>query len=234
MQRKEKRYYKVGEKVWVKEENALGVITDLDIRPSENTFQAVVEVGAKEMKVNLWEIDKNKRTVFKHKRKSQPTLLFAKINPNSDAKIPSKEEENGGYDLYPSFEENFMVLQPHSVTLIPTGIASSVKDDWVLIVKERGSTGVKGMSVRAGVVDSGYRGEIFVALNNTTDKPIIIAKKDAIIETDSEVVVYPYEKAIAQLLMLPVPKVYVKEISYDKLKEIPSKRGAGKLGDSGK
>ena len=47
-------------------------------------------------------------------------------------------------------------------------------------------------------------------------------------------IVYPYTKAIAQLVVHEVPKMNVKEISYDELKEIPSKRGSGSLGSSGK
>lgn len=48
------------------------------------------------------------------------------------------------------------------------------------------------------------------------------------------IIVYPYEKAIAQLLVIPVPKVDVEEYTYEELKAIPSKRGMGALGSSGK
>lgn len=118
--------------------------------------------------------------------------------------------------------------------MIPTGIASSVTEDFALIAKERGSTGTKAMAVRSGVVDSGYRGEIFIVINNTGDRPVIIAKDVEKYENHSDAIVYPYTKAIAQLMLVNVPKARVKEISYDELKNIPSKRGEGKLGDSGK
>lgn len=241
MNRTEKRYYKVNEKVFVKELKAIGEIKSLNIQPKQNVYKATVEVTRVEgdatitttREYDLWEIDKNKRTLFKMKRKSNPTILFAKVRET--AKIPTKEVENAGYDVYADFEQGYMVLGTNTVKLIPTGIASSVLDDWALIVKERGSTGVKGMSVRAGIVDSGYRGEIFVALNNTSEQPIIIAKEGATLPEWSEgLVIYPYEKAIAQLLLVPVPKAFTKEITYDELKAIPSKRGEGALGSSQK
>lgn len=83
-------------------------------------------------------------------------LYWAKVR--EDAQIPSKRQEDAGYDLYPCFEEDFMRIDPLHTVLIPLGVASAFDDNYVLFLKERGSTGVKGMSVRAGVIDSGYRG----------------------------------------------------------------------------
>ena len=128
--------------------------------------------------------------------------------------------------------------------MIPTGIASAFSDDYVMVLKERGSTGTKGMAIRCSVVDSGFRGEWFVPINNTTDNFIIISKigrnelkelkLDDLIPLNSTTTVYPYSKAIGQALLLPVPKVKVKEVSYEDLKEIESSRGTGALGSSGK
>ena len=47
-------------------------------------------------------------------------------------------------------------------------------------------------------------------------------------------VFYPYEKAIAQALVIPVPVVDVEEYTYEELKATPSSRGLGALGSSGK
>ena len=49
-----------------------------------------------------------------------------------------------------------------------------------------------------------------------------------------DVIVYPYTKAIAQALIVPVPKTKVEEVSYDELKNIASERGMGALGSSNK
>ena len=48
-------------------------------------------------------------------------------------------------------------------------------------------------------------------------------------------IIYPYSKAIAQLIVHEVHnEVEPKEISYEELQSIPSKRGTGSLGSSGK
>lgn len=192
-------------------------------------------------------------------------LYFAKVNPN--AIIPTKEKENAGYDIYACFNKDFLVIPPHSTKLIPTGIASAISDKYYLGVAERGSTGKIGMKYSAGVIDSGYRGEIFIGLSNINDVPIVISKltreeleenygkigygetiymteeeyEDLIYLEDYEeynnltCIIYPYSKAIAQLIVHEVHnEVEPKEISYEELQSIPSKRGTGSLGSSGK
>lgn len=158
------------------------------------------------------------------------TVKFAKTREN--AKIPTKRFEDAGYDIYACFDENEMIIPPHQTVMIPTGIASACDIDYCFILKERGSTGTKGIAQRCGVIDSGYRQEWFVPITNTTEKTIIISKnKDSEI---SNAIIYPYEKAICQALVLPIPYVEVEEYTYEELKAIPSERGMGSLGSSGK
>ena len=192
-------------------------------------------------------------------------LYFAKVNPN--AIIPTKEKENAGYDIYACFDDDYLIIPPHSTKLVPTGIASAISDKYYLGVAERGSTGKIGMKYSAGVIDSGYRGEIFIGLSNINDVPIVISKltreelaenygkigygetiymteeeyEDLIYLEDYEeydnltCIIYPYSKAIAQLIVHEVHnEVVSKEISYEELQSVPSKRGTGSLGSSGK
>ncbi len=191
-------------------------------------------------------------------------LVFAKVRP--DAIIPTKEDENAGYDIYANFEKDYIIIPPNSTKLISTGIASAVSEKYYLQVHERGSTGSKGMKYSAGVIDSSYRGEIFIALSNINSVEVIISKlrKEELINkyairdkinnniilvygngsvyaylfnndnSSREAIIYPYEKAIAQLVVHEVPKMNVQEISYEELQKIPSKRGIGVLGSSGK
>lgn len=166
-------------------------------------------------------------------------IKFAKVRP--DAKIPSKRDEDMGFDIYACFDEDFMVINPHETKLIPTGIASTCSADYGFLVFERGSTGSKGIARRCGVIDSGYRNEWFIGLTNTTDKVMFISKLTEIDtyghyygDTMPESFVYPYSKAIAQALVIPVPKASVEEITYEELQGIASERGLGALGSSGK
>lgn len=86
------------------------------------------------------------------------------------------------------------------------------------------------------VIDSGYRGEWFVALTNHNDKDVYISKNGLALPSwnMNDAIVYPYEKAIAQAMVVPVPKINIEEISYEELKAISSERGTGKLGSSNK
>lgn len=164
-------------------------------------------------------------------------LLFAKVKPN--ATIPSKRDEDGCYDIYACFNEDYIEIMPGEIKLIPTGIASAFDSKYRVGVRERGSSGTKGLSFRAGQIDSGYRGEWFIPINNTSNKLIVIAKKEyiernAFLLESEYITVYPYEKGICQAALEQVPNVNVKEITYDALKRISSERGTGKLGSSGK
>lgn len=104
----------------------------------------------------------------------EDALLFAKVRP--DAIIPSKEDENAGYDIYANFKEDFIVIPSFTTKLIPTGIASAINKKYYAQLEERGSTGSKGIKRSCGVIDSGYRSEWFVALTNTNNLDIVISK----------------------------------------------------------
>ena len=129
---------------------------------------------------------------------------------------------------------------PHETKMIPSGIASVIPEDYVFILEERSSTGIKGISQRCGVIDSGYRGSWGIPLTNTNDIPVIISKikdkeeiAEEILGTD-KFILYPYEKAISQAVLLPVPRTNIEEISYEELQTYKSERGTGRLGSSGK
>lgn len=160
-------------------------------------------------------------------------IYFAKMREG--AILPSKREEDGAFDVYACFDEAYIVIEPNTTKMIPTGLASAFSTDYVAILKERGSTGTKGMGQRAGVVDSGYRGEWFVPITNHNSQPLVIMKSDCK-EQDlfKEAIIYPYEKAISQCIMVEVPKLSTVEVSYETLLTFESERGTGRLGSSGK
>ena len=181
-------------------------------------------------------------------------IKFAKLRP--DAKIPSKEAENAGYDIYASFDEDYIIIGSNETVMIPTGICSAFSKDYVMILKERGSSGSKGIGQRSGVIDSGYRGEWFVPITNHSNKTLVVSKVPldkileeyrknfavsslddcaccSLIQADN-FILYPYEKAIAQALLLPVPKAVICEVCPEDIQAIASDRGTGALGSSGK
>ncbi len=158
-------------------------------------------------------------------------IFFAKIRET--AKIPSKDPENAGLDVYADFEESYKLIPPHETVLIPTGIASSCSSEYCFILKERSSTGIKGIAQRTGVIDSGYRGEWMIPITNAHEDWLCIAKENAEIP-ELNCRVHSYSKAICQALVIPVPQIKTTELSYDELKRISSKRGDNGFGSSGK
>ena len=110
-------------------------------------------------------LNKNLRNIFKNNN----------INPEKDY-IPAYGGESAGLDLYncgetihirpanyqPSVRENVV-----DKILIPTGVRINVPRGYVALVQERGSVTKTPLKVRAGVIDSGYTGEVFVNCINT-------------------------------------------------------------------
>ncbi len=166
--------------------------------------------------------------------KLQGKILFAKVSEG--ATIPSKREEDGAWDVYSCFEEDYITIKPHETKMIPTGLASAFSSDYVAIVKERGSTGTKGIGQRAGVIDSGFRSEWFIPITNHNEKQLIIAKKHVsfLDGIKSNSIIYPYEKAIAQVIMVEVPKLSIEETTLEEILSYESERGTGSLGSSNK
>ncbi|MCD5381378.1 MAG: dUTP diphosphatase [Candidatus Pacebacteria bacterium] len=75
---------------------------------------------------------------------------------------------DAGMDL---FADEAVELKPGERVLVSTGIAMAIPEGYVGLVWDKSGLAVKrGIKTMAGVIDAGYRGEIKVALLNTTDK----------------------------------------------------------------
>ena len=164
------------------------------------------------------------------------TIFWAKMR--AEALIPTKEKENAGYDLYAAFDEPYIIINPYQTKLIPTGIAWACSDDFYMQVEERSSTGRLGIKRSGGIIDSGFRGEIKVAIFNANNKPLIFSPyserdvKEMINLTDF--IYYSTSKAIAQGIIHRVEKLKSQEIDYESLLEIPSIRGENGWGSTNK
>jgi len=85
---------------------------------------------------------------------------------NSDSRYPTKSHvTDAGYDL---FSTEDVSLQPLQRKVVKTGIKLSIPSGFYGRVAPRSGLAVKnGVDVLAGVIDSGYNGEIGVVLINT-------------------------------------------------------------------
>lgn len=126
--------------------------------------------------------------------------------------VPSKKHAtDAGWDLYTEMEG---VIKANSVADVPTGIEIALPVGWFGFITPRSSTKKRyGIHVVQGVIDSDYRGELFIQVINPRDEDVSIAKG----------------ARIAQILFLPVPTVQWVEVA-----DLPkSKRGTLGFGSTG-
>lgn len=108
------------------------------------------------------------------------------------------------------------VIAAHTRLLVPTGIAIALERSTVALVCARSGLSTKhgiALANGIGVIDSDYRGEIFVSLINNSDE-------DYSIEPDER---------IAQLMFVPVYAAAITVV--DELDE--TERGEGGFGSTG-
>ena len=127
---------------------------------------------------------------------------FKKLH--SDAKLPTKNEGDIGWDFYcvkddyfkdgykiPEEEMSFHVsatkklfaLYPGERYIFSTGLAPILPKKLNLLLWDRSGLSVnKGIHRLAGVIDSSYTGEIKVCLYNSSDYTYIVAEGDKIVQ----------------------------------------------------
>lgn len=131
----------------------------------------------------------------------------------TDATIPTKSNPtDAGFDLYACTDTE---LWPSERALVCTGIAMAIPTGYAGLIWDRSGLSSKhGIHRYAGVIDSGYRGEIKVCLYNSTGNLYKIKKGDR----------------IAQLLIQEVPNfTLVESVELDE-----ADRGDNGFGSSGK
>lgn len=73
-------------------------------------------------------------------------------------------------------------LDPGSRILVPTGIRLEIPHGYWVAVEARSSTSKRSLIVPRGVIDEGYRGEIFAQVINVGKEPAIIRHGDRLIQ----------------------------------------------------
>lgn len=159
-------------------------------------------------------------------------IKFAKLRPG--AVIPSKRDEDSDYDLYACFDQREMVIPPLSTCLVPTGLISAFDKGVGVKFEERGSNSKWCGILQAGVIDSGYRGEWFVAVYNGNDIPVRITKETSELCRTEDAVLVPYGKALCQFNVREIPQAEIETVTAEEILAESSLRGAGALGSSGK
>lgn len=102
-----------------------------------------------------------------------PKIKIQRID--ADAVVPSYSHEgDAGLDIC-SVED--MVIMPFKIRMVKTGIKMEIPDRYVGLVWDKSGLALKnGIKTMAGVIDSGYRGEIMIVLINLSKKKFQVKK----------------------------------------------------------
>ncbi len=138
------------------------------------------------------------------------TIKIKKIS--SDAKLPQyANEHDAGMDFFSNEE---CIIKPGERKLLSTGISMAIPQGQVGLIWDKSGLAVKhGLKTMAGVVDSGYRGEIKIVVHNLSDKDYLVEKGNK----------------IAQMLIQRIEQKELLEV--EELDE--TQRGEGGFGSSG-
>jgi dUTP pyrophosphatase len=138
--------------------------------------------------------------------------------------MPAYDGESVGLDLYNAGPDvkilgrNKWVAFGEEPILVPTGVKIALPSSTVGLIKGRGSIITTGLAIRAGVVDPGFTGEVFVNFVNLGEKDIILPAGC---------------KLPAQLIVLPCFTSFdvVSSLEYLKMTQDASRK-TGELGSS--
>jgi dUTP pyrophosphatase len=110
------------------------------------------------------------------------------------ATIPTRNtQSDAGIDLTCIKKE---IIPSNTIKLLSTGLAFEIPEGYYGQIAERSGFSINNtLKLKAGVIDSGYRGEVKIAFQNCGDYPITV-------EAGTKV---------AQMLLLPVPEFTVEE-----------------------
>lgn len=147
-------------------------------------------------------------------------LNWKAVSPKIGREIPAPYYASAGaaaMDLHACLEDA-VTIPAGGRTVIPTGIAIALPSPaYVALVFARSGLGIKkgiALSNGVGVIDSDYRGEICVGLQNSSTEDYTVQPGDR----------------IAQLAVVPVLQVALEQV--DTLDE--TQRGAGGFGSTGR
>ena len=137
-------------------------------------------------------------------------LFIKKLHP--DATVPRFAHANdAGLDLYTVVD---VTIVPGERATIPTGIALQIPPGCVGLIWDKSGIAQKGgLKSLGGVIDAGYRGEIFVGLINTGAEPYK----------------FTTGQKVAQMLIQKIEQPEI--IVVDDLED--SERGTGAFGSTG-
>lgn len=95
------------------------------------------------------------------------------LAPAARLPVVAHPGEDLGYDV---FALDSVTLEPRATVRVRTGIAVEARhphsgEPLGLLVRDRSSVASRGIATTAGVIDSGYRGEVLILMTNLGQQP---------------------------------------------------------------
>ena len=123
-------------------------------------------------------------------------LELLNYSPLTNAKVPVKATEGSvGYDV---FAYNDKIIPKRSVRRICVGIRIEMQPGLFAEFKSRSSYVLKNLVVKGGVIDSDYRGLLYVCLRNHNDEDYLVRTNDKIAQLIFYKCVSPEFKKVEQ------------------------------------
>lgn len=133
-----------------------------------------------------------------------------------EARMPIRaHSDDAGWDLFVSQD---VTIAPHAFQDVPSGVSVELPNGyWGLLTGRSSTIRRRGLLVVQGVIDTGYRGELFSAVWNLTSEPVTLKRGER----------------VAQLILLP--NATAQSVLVQKHDELAtSERGFGGFGSSGR
>lgn len=164
--------------------------------------------------VEVNELDRKLREGYTPARSVYPVRLVKTKLLAPSAKLPSRVHHgDAGFDLYVSRTAK---IEPGAFTDVHCDVAVQLPDNvWGLIVGRSSTIRNRGLLVTPGVIDSGWRGELFAGVWNLNSHAVEVAAGDR----------------LAQLIPMPLLSDRLGLVQWDKLDE--HDRGTNGFGSTG-
>jgi dUTP pyrophosphatase len=151
------------------------------------------------------------RTELARLRGQRPALRFA-LGPNG--RMPTRQHQgDAGFDLFVSQKTK---VQPDSFVDVPCDVSVEMPPElWALIVGRSSALRKRGLLVNQGIIDQGYRGELYAGVWNMTSRAVVLEAGER----------------VAQLIPMPLIAGQVALLRVEALSS--SDRGAAGFGSTG-
>ena len=126
------------------------------------------------------------------------------------------KDGDAGYDLPACLPDGPIVIEPQTRGIIPTGIHLELPVGWWASIEARSSTSKYMLICPKGVIDEGYRGELFAVLINVGREPVTINDGDRFVQ------LIPHKRMSYETIVMEVDEL------------TPSERGDSGFGSTGR